>query len=146
MSSIRLRPWQRSALDKFKVGEQPDFMAVATPGAGKTTFALAAARHVLSEHKCRLIVVAPTAHLKWQWTEAAERFGLRLDAEWNANQGGVPKDMHGIVTTYQQVTSSADAATRRRGARPCCTRSNRPDNGCFCRAHPSAATRPRFRS
>jgi superfamily II DNA or RNA helicase len=109
MSSIRLRPWQRAALDKFKAGDQPDFMAVATPGAGKTTFALAAARHVLAEHKCRLIVVAPTAHLKWQWAEAAERFGLRLDAEWSSQQGGVAKDMHGIVTTYQQVTGSADA-------------------------------------
>lgn len=109
MSSIRLRPWQRAALDKFKASEQADFLAVATPGAGKTTFALSAARFVLAQHRCRLIVVAPTAHLKWQWAEAAERFGLRLDAEWSASQGTVPKDMHGIVTTYQQVTTSADA-------------------------------------
>jgi superfamily II DNA or RNA helicase len=107
MSSIRLRPWQRAALDKFKASEQPDFLAVATPGAGKTTFALAAARFVLGQQRCRVVIVAPTAHLKYQWAEAAERFGLRLDTEWSAQQGSIPKDMHGIVTTFQQVATSS---------------------------------------
>ena len=41
--SIRLRPWQKTALERFRASTDPDFLAVATPGAGKTTFALTAA-------------------------------------------------------------------------------------------------------
>jgi superfamily II DNA or RNA helicase len=69
--SIRLRPWQRAALERF--GEAPgrDFLDVATPGAGKTTFALAAARQLLGADPSRLVVVVPTAHLKFQWARAA---------------------------------------------------------------------------
>ena len=84
-------------------------MAVATPGAGKTTFALAAARWVITEKRCRVIVVAPTAHLKTQWAVAAERFGLHLDSDWSSSMGRLPPDVHGIVTTYQQVATSAAA-------------------------------------
>ena len=44
---IRLRAWQSEALERFAVHPAPDFLAVATPGAGKTTFALTAAvRHL----------------------------------------------------------------------------------------------------
>ena len=88
---------------------QDDFLTVATPGAGKTTFALTVARHVLSERpRSRVIVVAPTAHLKVQWAKAAARFALHLDPAWSPSDGEFPSDMHGIVTTYQQVASSAD--------------------------------------
>src|SRR3981189_2799271 len=75
---IRLRPWQKAALDQFVEADKPDFLAVATPGAGKTTFALTAARHQLAGHPARLIVVAPTAHLKVQWARAAAAFSLHL--------------------------------------------------------------------
>jgi superfamily II DNA or RNA helicase len=61
---VRLRPWQKAALDRFVESPEPDFLAVATPGAGKTTFALTAARHQLAARPGRLVVVAPTAHLK----------------------------------------------------------------------------------
>lgn len=108
ISRIRLRPWQKVALEKFRASEAPDFLTVATPGAGKTTFALTAARHVLAEHpERRVIVVAPTAHLKVQWERAASPFGIHLDPNWAATDGRLPSDMHGIVTTYQQVASSA---------------------------------------
>lgn len=46
--TVRLRPWQKAALDRFVARPGSDFLAVATPGAGKTTFALAAARHELA--------------------------------------------------------------------------------------------------
>jgi len=107
--TIRLRPWQKAALDAFVDADRPDFLAVATPGAGKTTFALTAARHRLAERPGRLIVVAPTAHLKQQWALAAGRFALHLDPAWSAADGRLPADMHGIVTTYQQVATSAAA-------------------------------------
>jgi superfamily II DNA or RNA helicase len=100
--SIRLRPWQRRALDRYLAGDRPDFLAVATPGAGKTTFALTAARMTLPEVGGRLVVVAPTRHLKEQWAEAATRFDLDLESDWNPADG-LPADVHGVVTTYQQV-------------------------------------------
>lgn len=107
--SVRLRPWQKAALEKFVAADSPDFLAVATPGAGKTTFALTAARHVLAgDPSTRVLVVAPTAHLKLQWAQAAARFDLHLDPEWTAADGVLPADMHGIVTTYQQVASNAE--------------------------------------
>jgi superfamily II DNA or RNA helicase len=110
---LQLRQWQREAFDKFVAGEQPDFLAVATPGAGKTTFALACARWALSQHRRRLIVVAPTTHLKSQWTKAAHQLGLHLDHNWSPADG-VAKDVHGIVTTFQQV-ATADTAKVLRG-------------------------------
>ena len=81
--TVRLRPWQRAALDKLAAHPSPDFLAVATPGAGKTTFALAAAALALRADPYRRVVVcAPTAHLKLQWAQAAARFGLHLDPQW----------------------------------------------------------------
>jgi superfamily II DNA or RNA helicase len=107
---IRLRPWQSEALDRFTDSRSPDFLAVATPGAGKTTFALTAAVQDLADHPGRrLVVVAPTQHLKHQWARAGLRFGLHLDPDWSARDGSLPSDMHGIVTTYQQVATSSRA-------------------------------------
>lgn len=110
---VQLRPWQRAAFDKFAASERPDFLTVATPGAGKTTFALACARWALGQDRRRLVVVAPTTHLKTQWAQAAHRMGLHIDHNWSPADG-VAKDVHGIVTTYQQV-ATADTAKKLRG-------------------------------
>ena len=110
---VQLRPWQREAFDKFAASEQADFLAVATPGAGKTTFALACARWALGNQRRRLVIVAPTTHLKTQWAIAAHRMGLHVDHNWSPGDA-VAKDVHGIVTTYQQV-STADTAKKLRG-------------------------------
>src|SRR4051794_16538996 len=109
---VRLRPWQKAALDRFVETPKSDFLAVATPGAGKTTFALTAARHQLARRPARLIVVAPTAHLKLQWARAAAAFSLHLDHAWSAAEARLPADMHGIVTSYQQVATSATLLAR----------------------------------
>ncbi len=115
MTALRLRRWQRAAFDRFSGldDETPNFLAVATPGAGKTTFALACARWSLAQHRRRLIVVAPTSHLKVQWSLAAHRLGLQLDPDWTPG-GGIAKDVHGIVTTFQQV-ATGDTANVLRG-------------------------------
>ncbi|MBK7972917.1 MAG: DEAD/DEAH box helicase family protein [Deltaproteobacteria bacterium] len=100
----RLRPWQRTALERFEAGGARDFLAVATPGAGKTTFALTATRRALVARSVRrVVVVVPTQHLKHQWAHAAERLDIHLDPEWTVSYGGLPSDVHGIVVTYQQV-------------------------------------------
>ncbi len=106
-STLRLRPWQRRALDVFLASSEPNFLAVATPGAGKTTFALTAARLCLPNLPGRLVVVAPTRHLKDQWADAAGRFGLSLVVDWTPGDL-IPGDAHGVVTTYQQVGSSPE--------------------------------------
>jgi len=105
--SVRLRPWQHAALARYGATVRPDFLAVATPGAGKTTFALAAIRTVLAQRPARVVIVAPTAHLKVQWAAAATRLGLHLDPAWSPGDGGMPPDMHGVITSYQQVAMSA---------------------------------------
>lgn len=111
--TIRLRRWQKAALESFTSRPGGDFLAVATPGAGKTTFALTAARQHLASHPTqRIVVVAPTQHLKTQWADAAERLDLQLEPSWTAADGRMPADIHGIVTTYQQVASSASALRR----------------------------------
>jgi superfamily II DNA or RNA helicase len=111
--TVTLRPWQKTALERFAASGAPDFLAVATPGAGKTTFALTAARHALADDPRRhLVVVVPTAHLKAQWARAAKAFDLHLDPQWSAGDGALPADMHGVVTTYQQVASSAMVLSR----------------------------------
>lgn len=112
MAPLRLRPWQSTAFERFTASTAPDFLAVATPGAGKTTFALACAVATLSAHPSRLVVVAPTSHLKLQWARAAHRVGLELDIDWAPGQA-LARDVHGLVTTYQQVaTGTATEALR----------------------------------
>lgn len=102
---LRLRPWQHDALVRFERHPDRDFLAVATPGAGKTTFALSAAARDLTTHPHRrVVVVAPTSHLKQQWAHAAAAVGLHLEPQW-ASADPWPGDMHGVVVTYQQVAA-----------------------------------------
>ncbi|MET9095898.1 MULTISPECIES: DEAD/DEAH box helicase family protein [Streptomyces] len=98
----KLRAWQQGAMERY-VQEQPrDFLAVATPGAGKTTFALTLASWLLHHHVVQQItVVAPTEHLKKQWAEAAARIGIKLDPEYSA--GPLSKEYHGVAVTYAGV-------------------------------------------
>ena len=99
----QLRAWQQEALDAFLAEMPRDFLAVATPGAGKTTFALTlASRLVETKAVQRVIVVVPTEHLKHQWSDAAKRFGLSLDPNFT-NSSAVNAAYDGIVVTYAQV-------------------------------------------
>ncbi|MDX2709292.1 DEAD/DEAH box helicase [Streptomyces sp. PA03-6a] len=98
----KLRAWQQGALDRYVATQPRDFLAVATPGAGKTTFALTLASYLLHNHLVQQItVVAPTEHLKKQWAEAAARIGIKLDPEYSA--GPVGKEYHGVAVTYAGV-------------------------------------------
>jgi superfamily II DNA or RNA helicase len=109
MPTVTLRPWQRAAYEQFRASPEPDFLAVATPGAGKTTFALTCARATLADEPRPLVVVAPTSHLKVQWSLAAHRLGLQLDPDWSPGEG-LARDVHGLVTTYQQIATGNTAA------------------------------------
>ncbi|OEV11395.1 DEAD/DEAH box helicase [Streptomyces nanshensis] len=98
----KLRAWQQAAMDAYLQQQPRDFLAVATPGAGKTTFALTLASWLLHHHVVQQVtVVAPTEHLKKQWAEAAARIGIKLDPDYSA--GPVSKEYHGVAVTYAGV-------------------------------------------
>jgi superfamily II DNA or RNA helicase len=99
-----LRAWQTTALTDYFARSPRDFLAVATPGAGKTTFALSAAAELLGRRLVdRIIVVAPTEHLKLQWAEAAARAGIPIDPTYSAGSGRTSADFVGVAVTYAGV-------------------------------------------
>jgi superfamily II DNA or RNA helicase len=102
----RLRAWQAEAIAQYFVGEPRDFLASATPGAGKTTFALRLAAELRGRGTVeQIIVVAPTEHLKKQWADAAFRAGIRLNPSMSNGDGmAYGRHFHGIVVTYAQVS------------------------------------------
>jgi superfamily II DNA or RNA helicase len=91
-------------MDKYAATSPRDFLTVATPGAGKTTFALSVAAELLGRRIIdRITVVAPTEHLKTQWAEAAARAGIPLDPTYSAGSGKTSQDFVGIAVTYAGV-------------------------------------------
>ncbi|PMC76572.1 hypothetical protein CJ197_02160 [Brachybacterium sp. UMB0905] len=100
----KLRAWQAEALELYRSTAPRDFLAVATPGAGKTTFALQVAAGLLAEGTVRRVtVVAPTEHLKTQWADAAARVGISLDPNFTNAQGRHGGHYQGVAITYAQV-------------------------------------------
>ena len=99
-----LRIWQRRALTTYLQSSPRDFSAVATPGAGKTRFALVLAAHLMRTREVqRLTIVTPTEHLKKQWADAAHAHGLHLDPTFTNAAGRSGRDYDGVVVTYAQV-------------------------------------------
>ncbi|KTR86570.1 DEAD/DEAH box helicase [Leucobacter chromiiresistens] len=100
-----LRAWQEEAIRRYLDTAPRDFLASATPGAGKTTFALRLAAILRSNHTVRqIIVVAPTEHLKTQWADAAARAGIRLNPHYSNSDGlAYGRHFHGVAVTYAQV-------------------------------------------
>ncbi|WP_407653740.1 DEAD/DEAH box helicase [Actinoplanes oblitus] len=91
-----------------------DFMAVATPGAGKTTFALRIAAEMLVDGTVDAVtVVCPTEHLKTQWAQAAARVGIQLDPRFRNSEIHSSRDFHGAVVTYAQVGMAPQVHKRR---------------------------------
>ncbi|WP_217645372.1 DEAD/DEAH box helicase [Nocardioides terrae] len=103
-TATKLRAWQQAAVSSYFADLPRDYLAVATPGAGKTTFALSVASELLGRRMIdRIIVVAPTEHLKVQWAEAASRAGIPIDPNYSAGQGRTSADFIGIAVTYAGV-------------------------------------------
>jgi superfamily II DNA or RNA helicase len=103
---LALRSWQTDAYRTYFRAAQRDFLLVATPGAGKTTFALTVAAELLASREVSAItVVTPTEHLKHQWSRAAHRLGISLDPEFSNSAGQVSADFTGVAVTYAQVAA-----------------------------------------
>jgi superfamily II DNA or RNA helicase len=107
----KLRAWQQEALTAYfdrPEGAARDFLVSATPGAGKTAFALRLASELLRRRVIdRVTVVAPTEHLKVQWADAAHRAGIRLDPRFSNRHARESRQFHGVVVTYAQVAVRA---------------------------------------
>ena len=105
-TATRLRAWQSAALTSYFEDNPRDFLAVATPGAGKTTFALTVANELLSRRVVdRITVVAPTEHLKTQWAQAAAKVGIPLDPNYSA-KGRSSSEFVGVAMTYAGVAAN----------------------------------------
>ena len=75
-----LRDWQQSALERVLESPGGDFLASATPAAGKTTFGLRVAHELLRRRLVsRVCIVAPTTHICRQWAADAGRYGIDLE-------------------------------------------------------------------
>ncbi len=105
-ASRPMRAWQRSALARYLAASPRDFLAVATPGAGKTAFALRVAAELLADKVIeRITVVAPTEHLKTQWSLAAAEVGIAIDPDFRNSTGATSSDYTGIAVTYAGVAA-----------------------------------------
>ncbi len=106
VASRPLRAWQVTALEAYHSRSPQDFLAVATPGAGKTTFALRIAADLIAAGEIDAItVVAPTEHLKSQWAAAAHVAGIALDPNFKNADGAASRDYRGVCLTYAQVAA-----------------------------------------
>lgn len=102
--TVPLRDWQRRACEAALNHGAADFLAMATPAAGKTRFALRVAHEYLQRKlAARVLVICPTNHLRLQWAEAAGKMGIQLDPGLTNEQSCESPDYHGAVVTYQQV-------------------------------------------
>lgn len=101
-----LRDWQRRALTRYLATRPKDFLAVATPGAGKTAFGLRVAAELLADRTIAAVtVVTPTEHLKHQWAVAAREAGISIDSNFRNGSGATSADYHGVAVTYAQVAA-----------------------------------------
>jgi len=102
----KLRAWQSEAMEKYFAEAPRDFLAVATPGAGKTTFALHIATELIARGTInRVTIVTPTDHLKRQWADAAARVGISIDPNFKNADGRHGRGFIGVAVTYAQVAS-----------------------------------------
>jgi superfamily II DNA or RNA helicase len=101
-----LRAWQRAAAEQVFAHDAPAFLASATPAAGKTTFGLHVAHHLLRTGAVqRVAVVAPTTHICQQWAADAARYGIDLEPNRPNAEGPEPSDRHGVAVTYATVAA-----------------------------------------
>jgi superfamily II DNA or RNA helicase len=102
----KLRAWQQAALTAYLRATPRDFLAVATPGAGKTTYALRLATELLGRGVVSAVtIVAPTEHLKTQWADAAARVGIHIDPRFSNSSARHSSEYDGVALTYAQVAS-----------------------------------------
>ena len=117
--TAKLRDWQARAVSGVLTHTRSDFLATATPAAGKTRFALRIAHQYLADRVAsRVLVICPTNHLRAQWAAAAGLVGIQLDPALTNEQAIEARDYHGAVVTYQQVCLAPKVFQRACRSRP----------------------------
>lgn len=102
---FELREWQgeasRAVMERL-AKNYADFLCVATPGSGKTKFALHIAHELLlMKFIDRVVIITPSDNLKRQWAAEASAFaGIDIDPNFSNSQGMETNDFHGIAITY----------------------------------------------
>lgn len=103
---MQLRQWQEEALQKFEDSDKRNYLVVACPGAGKTTFALTAAKRMKDRREIdQVVVVVPSDALRTQWASST-LIDLR---PYNSGTKVHHPDFDGIVTTYQALAMGTTA-------------------------------------
>jgi superfamily II DNA or RNA helicase len=114
---FELRDWQRKAIEDFYAANKSDFLAAATPGAGKTPYALSLARRLIDEGSVqRVVVVVSTDALRQQWADGAAAFRLNLmpvSGPEDYDKAGYD----GCVVTYAQIMKGTGSELLRRSTR-----------------------------
>jgi superfamily II DNA or RNA helicase len=111
--SQHLRVWQQEAFDLYQRKQPSDFLTVATPGAGKTTFALTIAADLLARGVVeRIVIVTPTDHLKTQWALAAAGIGIAIDPTL-PSRGVLGAGFQGFAVTYAGIAVNPNAYRNR---------------------------------
>jgi superfamily II DNA or RNA helicase len=79
------RTWQRRFIAKYHASQNPDFLCVACPAAGKTKGAGFIALDLLAAGEIdRLFIVVPSGPLRMQWHKALIELGIVVDG-WTMN-------------------------------------------------------------
>jgi superfamily II DNA or RNA helicase len=107
-----LREWQQRAKDAFLAADKQNFLVSATPGAGKTRFALDLARDLIDAGRVqRVVVVVPSDTLRTQWADEGDAYGLPLipvSEPTDYEKSGY----RGCVVSYQQLRYGANLLRR----------------------------------
>jgi superfamily II DNA or RNA helicase len=107
-----LREWQQRAKDAFLAADKPDFLVSATPGAGKTRFALDLARDLVTAGRVqRVVIVVPSDPLRKQWADQGDAYGLPLTPVSDPVDYD-KRGYKGCVVTYQQLRNGANLLRR----------------------------------
>lgn len=120
-STPALRDWQLDAkallLNVWKTNPDAKPLIAASPGAGKTWFAVAASQHAFQDHGIELVViVAPSINIKGQWRDTFKKAGIAAHAQadneamrFRVDNRLDPTDgWRAICVTYAQLSKDAD--------------------------------------
>lgn len=110
---VKLHDWQQRAFDVF-LSKAIDSLISATPGAGKTIFAL----YVIHYMRMRkiidfVVIVVPTDELREQWLNEAANVGIDLDTSYDPQINEIASDFFGIVTTYATIAKRHESPRKR---------------------------------
>lgn len=116
-----LRPWQLDAmdllLDAWTNKPEEKVLVAASPGAGKTWFAIAASLQAFRDHDVELVVVVtPSINIKGQWRDNFIKAGVSAHAQADNeamrfrvdNQLDPTDGWRAICVTYAQLAKDAD--------------------------------------